>query len=245
MSTPKVALVTGGTHSIGGAIVHKLATAGAKVAIHYHSSEEAANNVVQELRTKGAEVASFQADLSDLQALEDLFKEVSSHFGSIDVFVANAGVPAQGQLLEVTPEDFDRVFAINTRSTFFCLQQAAKHLSEGGRIINISSSQTVHPASGFSVYGGSKAAAKLFVEVLAQELGERSITVNSVVAGPVDSGFLDAAEQSYKDRMASANAFGRLATPEDIADVVAFLASESSRWITGQHIVVDGGATHF
>ncbi len=149
------------------------------------------------------------------------------------------------QEVDVTEDDFDRVFAVNARSVFFVLQQAARRVRDGGRIINISSSQTIHPAPGFSVYGGSKAAAKTFVEVLAQELGPRAVTVNSVIAGPIDAGFLQAADPAYKDGMAQAAALRRLGTPQDIADVVAFLASADSRYITGQHLVADGGATHF
>jgi 3-oxoacyl-[acyl-carrier protein] reductase len=128
---------------------------------------------------------------------------------------------------------------------FFSLQEAARRISDYGRIINISSGQTIHPAVNFALYSGSKVAAKLFVQVLAQEIGFRGVTVNNIVAGPVDIGFLENAEADYKNMMAQANALKRLAKADDIADVVAILVRDEARFITGQDIIVDGGATHF
>jgi len=243
--TGAVAVVTGGAKSIGRAIVRRLAAEGAAVAVNYRSSAAEANQTVQAVRDAGGAALAVQADLADPTAIAALFDRVQDEFGHIDIVVANAGVPSMSSVVDVTPQQYDRVFEVNTRSVFFTLQQAARRVRDGGRIISISSSQTVHPAPGFAVYGGSKSAAKTFVEVLAQELGPRGTTVNSVVAGPIDAGFLDGADPAYKAGMAEAAALRRLGTPEDIADVVAFFASADARYITGQHLVADGGATHF
>jgi 3-oxoacyl-[acyl-carrier protein] reductase len=239
-----VAVVTGGAKSIGAAITLRLAAEGAAVAVNYRSSAQEADSTVAAVRDAGGTAVAVQADLRDRTALGRLF-DAAAELGPVDIVVANAGVPSRSPFVDVTEEDFDRVFAVNARSVFFVMQEAARRIRDGGRIINISSSQTVHPAPAFSVYGGSKAAAKTFVDVLAQELGPRGITVNSVVAGPIDAGFLKEADDAYKDGMAQAAALRRLGTPEDIADVVAFLASPDSRYMTGQHLVADGGATHF
>jgi 3-oxoacyl-[acyl-carrier protein] reductase len=241
----KVAIVTGGPKSIGAAIARALAGRGVAVVVNYRSSATQADALVEELRDGGGRAAAVQADVADVADLRRLFDETERLFGAPDIVVANAGVPAQEPLAQVSEAQYDAVFAVNTRGVFFTLQEAARRISDGGRIINISSSQTVHPAERFAVYAGSKAAPKLFVEVLAQELGSRQVTVNSVVAGPIDAGFLDKAPADYKQRLSKASPMGRLGTPEDIADVVAFLASDASRWISGQHLVVDGAATGF
>ena len=241
----KVALVTGSSGGIGRAIASRLARDGAAVAAHYHSNETAATDLVAQLEDEGHEAAAFQADVSDVQQIEQLFDAVVDRFGPLDIFVANAGLPAQKPVTEVSEEDYDRVFSVNTRGVFFCLQAAAQRVTDGGRIIDISSGQTIHPAKGFAVYAGSKAAPERFVSVLAQELGERHVTVNSIVAGPIDAGFFDEAPEEYKERMADISAMGRLGQPEDVADATALLASERARWITGHELVVYGGATHF
>jgi len=242
--TGAVAVVTGGARSIGRGITERLARQGATVVVNYRSSGREANATVAAVQAAGGRALAVQADLTDPEQIGSLF-DVAAEHGHVGVVVANAGVPSRAPVVDVIEADYDGVFAVNARSVFLVLQQAARRLSDGGRIINISSSQTVHPAPGFAVYAGSKAAAKTFVEVLAQEIGPRGITVNSVVAGPIDAGFLDGAEDTYKDAMAQASALRRLGTPQDIADVVAFLASQDSRYVTGQHIVADGGATHF
>lgn len=241
----KVALVTGGSASIGRAIVERLSEAGAQVAFSYRSSEDKAKALTEELQSKGRNVAAFQADISEVAQIDALFEQALKRFSNLDIVVANAGMPAQAPMLEVTPEGFDQVFRVNARGVYFTLRAAARYVADGGRIINISSSQTVHPAENFSVYAGSKAAPMTSIMSLAQKIGARGVTVNSIVVGPIDAGFLDDAPESYKQRMADASALKRLGTPEDIAGVAAFLASDDARYITGQQIVADGGATHF
>lgn len=238
----KVALVTGASQSIGRAIAERLSRDGASVIIHYRSHEQEAQKVASALHAQGRTVLALQADLTEIGAIRRLFQEVHSHFGHLDIVVANAGVPLRCPIAEVTEDQFDQVFAVNTRSVFFTLQEAARHVESGGRIVVISSSTTLYPTSGVAVYTGSKAASKLFVEVLAQEIGHRMVTVNSVVVGATDSGFLEMNSSEEKQRMAQASPMGRLGTPQDAADVVAFLGSQDARWISGQHLLANGVA---
>jgi 3-oxoacyl-[acyl-carrier protein] reductase len=205
--------------------------------------EREAQEVVSALQAQGKPVLALQADLTETGAIRHLFQEALSHFGHLDIVVANAGVPLRCPVSEVTEVQFDQVFAANTRSVFFTLQEAARHVEPGGRIIAISSSITLYPQPGMAVYTGSKAASKLFVEVLAQEIGHRLVTVNSVVVGATNSGFTAMNSLEEKQQMAQASPMGRLGTPQDAADVVAFLACEDARWISGQHILANGAAS--
>ena len=241
----KVAIVTGSSRGIGRAIAERLARDGARIVINYASSEAKAQQVRQSIEQAGGQALLVRADVSRTNEITALFQQTLTEWGRIDIFVANAGVPSREAFTQVTEDHYDQVFAINTKGVFFALQEAARHVSDGGRILNISSGQTIHPAENFALYAGSKAAAKLFVQVLAQEIGYRGVTVNNLIAGPVDVGFLENAEAGYKTTMAQASALKRLATAEDIADAVALLVSGDARFITGQDIVVDGGATHF
>ncbi|GCE09159.1 SDR family oxidoreductase [Dictyobacter aurantiacus] len=238
----KVALVTGASQSIGRAIAERLSRDGASVILHYRNHEHEAQQAVEAIRAQGGTVLALQADLTERGAIEHLFEEVHGHFGRIDIVVANAGVPHRMPIIEVTEEQFDQVFAINTRSVFFMLQEAARRVEPGGRLVVISSSTTYYPTQGVAVYAGSKAASKLFVEVMAQEIGQRQVTVNSVLVGATDSGFLEEYPLEEKQRIAQSSPMGRLGTPQDTADVVAFLASYDARWISGQHILTNGAA---
>jgi 3-oxoacyl-[acyl-carrier protein] reductase len=238
----KVALVTGAYRSIGRAIAERLSRDGASVIVHYRTHEQEAQEVVSALRTQGGTALAMHADLTDTGAIRHLFEEVLAQFGQLDIVVANAGVPLRSPIVEVTEAQFDQVFAVNTRSVFFTLQEAARHVGSGGRLINISSSTTIYPAPGMSVYVGSKAASKLFVEVLAQEIGPRMVTVNSVIVGATDAGFGEMNSSEEKQHMAQASPMGRMGMPQDAADVVAFLVSPDARWISGQHILVNGAA---
>lgn len=152
----KVALVTGASQSIGRAIAERLSRDGARVILHYRSHEQEAQEVVSALHAQGRTVLALQADLTDTGAIRHLFQEGLAQFGHLDIVVANAGVPLRSPIAEVTEEQFDRVFAVNTRSVFFTLQEAARHIESGGRIITISSSTTVYSAPGLAVYVGSK-----------------------------------------------------------------------------------------
>lgn len=181
--------------------------------------------------------------MSKVDEIRRLFKEASDRYGQIDILVNNAGIAVQSTIAETTESDYEKVFAVNVKGVLFALQEATKYIQDGGRIINVSSSTTVYPSPGLAVYAASKAAEKIFTEVLAQEIGDREITVNSIMPGPTIPGMFAGVDTETQKQAAKLSPFNRLGKPQDIADVVAFLVSEEARWITGQHILVNGGAT--
>ncbi len=238
----KVAIITGASHGIGRAIAQRLAQDGASIVVNYGRSAEAAAELVSTVESEGGKALAVQADMSQVADIRRLFQETTEKLGQLDILVNNAGIAKGGAIAEVTEEDFDAVFAVNVRGVLFALQEAARHMSDNGRIINISSSTSVYPSPGIAVYAASKAAVKLFTEVLAQEIGGRGITVNSVLPGATSPGMFDNLPPERREEAAASSPFGRIGKAQDIADVVAFLVSEEARWITGQHIIVNGGA---
>lgn len=239
----KVAIVTGSSSGIGRGIAERLGKDGATIIVNYAHSSDKAQEVVKQIKQRGSEAIALQADMGKVSDIRQLFKEVSDRYGEIDILINNAGIAVQSTVSEVTEEDYESVFAINVRGVLFALQEATQHIKEGGRIINISSSTTVYPSPGLAVYAASKAAEKIFTEVLAQEIGDRNVTVNSVMPGPTIPGMFAGIDPETRQQAAALSPFNRLGKPQDIADVVAFLVSEEARWITGQHILVNGGAT--
>ena len=143
----------------------------------------------------------------------------------------------------VTEAEYDKVFNLNVRGVLFALQEASKQMNNGGRIVNISSTTTIHPEAGMAVYAASKAAIKLFTAVMAKEVADRGITVNTVMPGPTVPGMFGNMPPEIQQQAAASSPFNRVGTPQDIADVVAFLVSEEARWLTGQEICANGGAT--
>jgi 3-oxoacyl-[acyl-carrier protein] reductase len=238
----KVAIVTGASRGIGRAIAERLAQDGASVVINYGRSADQAKELVSSIEANGGQALAVQADISQVVDIRRLFQETVNRFGQLDILVNNAGIGKAAPIAEVTEEDFDAVLAINVRGVLFAMQEAARCMSDGGRIVTVSSSTAIYPSPGSAVYAASKAAPKLFTEVLAQELGERGITVNSVVPGPTTPGIFDNMPAEVHEAAAASSPFGRIGRAEDIADVVAFLVSEEARWITGQHILANGGA---
>lgn len=239
----KVAIVTGSSSGIGRGIAERLGKDGATIIVNYARSSDKAQEVVKQIEQYGSEAFAIQADMGEVSDIRRLFKEVSDCCGEIDILVNNAGIAVQSTISEVTEEDYESVFAVNVRGVLFALQEATKYINKGGRIVNISSSTTVYPSSGLAVYAASKAAEKIFTEVLAQEIGDRNITVNSIMPGPTIPGMFADVNPETRQQAASLSPFNRLGKPQDIADVVAFLVSEEARWITGQHILVNGGAS--
>ncbi|RZK38167.1 MAG: SDR family oxidoreductase [Pedobacter sp.] len=242
----KVALITGGARGLGRAIAERYAALGADVVINYSKDKASAEDVVSCIQAMGARVVAIQADISRPSEIERLFRETIEVFEKIDIVVANAGV----ELVDVPVEEFteaqyDQLFNVNTKGTFFTLQKAAKHVSDGGRIINISSSTTVYPFEGVAVYGGSKTAPKYLVEVLAKEIGGRGVTVNSIIPYAVNNAgiFTNPNEPSIK-WLIEANPMKRLAEASDVANVAEFFASDLSSFVNGQHLLVNGGASH-
>jgi 3-oxoacyl-[acyl-carrier protein] reductase len=238
----KAALVTGASRGIGRAIALRLAQDGGSVVVNYSGSAEAAQRVVAEIEAAGGRAVAVQADVSKPADVERLFDETVRHFGRLDILVNNAGVFFTKPLVEVGEAEFDRIFAVNVKGTFFACQEAAKRLSDGGRIVNFSSSTTAMMLPRYSAYVATKGAVEQLSHVLAKELGPRGITVNVVSPGPTDTELFSSDKtEEDKRRFAQMAALGRLGQPQDIADVVAFLASDDARWITGQNIRTNGG----
>ena len=242
----KVALITGATKGIGRGIAEKYAAQGLKLILNYSSDETSAQQTAQAMDRAGADYLLVKADVSSPAAIEKLFGEGLAHFGQLDIVVANAGIELiETPMLESTEHDFDKVFNLNVKGTFFVLQQAAKHLGSGGRVILISSTISIHPDPGASIYAASKAGQKLFVDVLAKEIGPRHITVNSIMPGIIDNaGVVTALPPDTKKQMMAGSPFNRLGTAADVGNVAAFLASDEASFIHGQHLAVNGGSIY-
>ncbi|WP_107656405.1 SDR family NAD(P)-dependent oxidoreductase [Nocardia suismassiliense] len=244
----KTALVTGSTKGIGRAIALRFAERGANVVINYSRDKNAADKVVAEVEKFGVKALVVQADASDVGEIDRLFRTAINEFGTLEIVVANAGIEKVNiPVVEVTEEDFDLLFRINTKGPYFVLQAAAKYIADGGRIINIASSSTVRPQPGLGLYGTSKTAPKYLVQVLALELGSRGITVNSLVPGPIDgagifTGVPD--DDPYKKALLDSVPVGRLATPDNVADFTEFLAGDSALFITGEEVLMNGGSSN-
>ncbi|WNC14781.1 SDR family oxidoreductase [Brevibacillus brevis] len=238
----KVALVTGASRGIGQKIAQELALQGARVVVNYASSSRRAEEVVSEIRKNGGEALAIQADVSKVGEVEHLFEKTLEAFGRIDILVNNAGVMITKPIAEMTEEDFDQLFAINVKGTYFACQQAALHMSEKGRIINFSTSVAGQMFPGYSVYAATKGAVEQITRQLAKELVPKGITINAVAPGPVNTELFTADKTEEQIRaVGSMNSFGRLAEPEDISQVVLFLAGAESQWVTGQTLRVNGG----
>jgi 3-oxoacyl-[acyl-carrier protein] reductase len=231
----KTAVVTGGSRGIGRAIVRRLARDGARVVFSYRRNKAAAVTLAQEV----ANSVAVRVDQADLASLEALFEPVAD---GLDILVNNAAISALFPIRDITPELFDRVMAVNARFPLLAMRRAESLMRDGGRIINVSTLNTMVPAPGIALYCASKAALEQFTKVAAREYGPRGITVNTVSPGPTDTEMLRADNPSEAlGRAVTLTALGRLGQPADIADVVAFLAGPDARWITGQNIQATGG----
>jgi 3-oxoacyl-[acyl-carrier protein] reductase len=242
-SIKKVALITGASTGMGRAFAIRLAKDGIAIAVNYIGEPEQAEAVVKEIKEAGGTAVGFAADVSKVDAIVQLFNDVVTEFGGIDIVVANAGIGIMGiPIIDITEADFDRINNVNYKGTFFVMQQAAKHVRNGGRIIQISSTSSLYPAAGLGIYSPSKAPGKVITEILAQELGHRQITVNSVFPGPTKTPLMEKeVSKEELQRIGEAMNLGRMGEPEDIAGVVAFLASAEGGWINGQQIIANGG----
>lgn len=236
----KAAIITGASSGIGRGIAERLAQEGAAVIVNYGKSADKAQSVVRTIEAKGGKAVAVQADISKVADIRRLFQDALRHFGRIDIVIANAGMFNQKLFMETTEEEYDSMFALNTKGTFFTLQEAGRHLQNGGRIIFISTGATAMSFPGAAVYKGSKAAGEQFVATLAKELGTRQITVNTVSPGFTETDMLPKDDAFRKTGM-EMSPLGRLGQPRDIANVVRFLVSEEGGWITGHNIQAGGG----
>ncbi|WP_062982337.1 glucose 1-dehydrogenase [Nocardia anaemiae] len=237
-----VALVTGSSRGIGRAIAERLGADGAAVVVNYHSDRSAADQVVATIEASGGQAVAAQADVADPAQLSGLFDAAEQHFGGLDILVNNVGTATFSPIAEATDDEFDLMFTTNTKATFIALRAAANRLRDGGRIVVVSSGVTATHRPGSGIYAATKAASEALARVLAKELGPRGITVNNVLPGAVRTEALAAARSpALTEQIIDQTPLGRIGEPDDIADIVAFLASPDARWITGQSLHAGGG----
>jgi len=238
----RIALVTGASGGIGSGIARCLALKGATVIAHYGGNAGAVESLVVEIEAAGGSASALQADLANLDSLRAMFARITARYGRLDILVNNAGIAAQCAIGDVGEATYDRIWDINTKAYFFAIQSTVPLMPAGGRIVNIGSAIASSNRAGTALYAASRAAIQSMTRVAATELGARGITVNCVSPGPVSPGVYDQLPPAVQDMARSMSPFGRVGTPEDIAPIVAFLASEPARWISGQEILATGGA---
>jgi 3-oxoacyl-[acyl-carrier protein] reductase len=239
--TGKVALVTGGSRGIGAAIAMRLAQDGAAVAITYANAQQKADEVANAVEAAGGRALAIRADSADVAAVKSAVAETVRRLGRLDVLVNNAGIAVIAPLDAFSLDDFDRMVAVNVRGVFAAIQEASRHMGAGGRIITIGSvnAERVHFQGG-GVYAMTKAAVAGLTRGLARDLGPRGITINNVQPGPVDTD-MNPANGPFAESMKGMMALGRYGQGDEIAGIVAYLASPEAGFITGASLTIDGG----
>ena len=245
--TGKVAVVTGASKGIGASIAEHLAAEGAQVVVNYSSSKEGADKVVERATAAGGKAVAIQGDVSKPEDVTKLFAEVKQQFGKVDILVNNAGVYAFLPLEAITPESFHRMFDINVLGLLLATQEAVKLMGpDGGSIINISSVASKMAPAMSTIYSGTKGAVDSITLALSKELGPKKIRVNALLPGMVETegtrtaGFIGS---DFHKMAEKTTPLGRIAQPDDIAKTAVFIASDDSGWVTGQTIMLAGGAT--
>ncbi|MFI7083080.1 SDR family oxidoreductase [Streptomyces anulatus] len=244
--TGKTALVTGGSRGIGRGIAEQLGRDGAVVGVHYGSNDSAAAETVAAIEAAGGKAFALGVELTAPNAAAALWAAFDAHADGLDILVNNAGIGTSRKFTEIEEEEYDRLFTVNAKAPFFLTQQGLDRLRDGGRVINISTGLS-HAAMmpDLIAYAMSKGALDVFTRYLSKVLGSRGITVNAVAPGIVDTDvnadWLRASDAAWTDA-AALSALGKVGTPADIADVVAFLASDAGRWVTGHWIDATGGS---
>jgi NAD(P)-dependent dehydrogenase (short-subunit alcohol dehydrogenase family) len=240
----KAAIITGSARNMGRQFAAALARMGADIVVHHHgkTSRADADETVRLVVAHRRRAIVLDGDLSETAVVKQLFDACLAEFGRVDVVINNAGLVLKKAFVEITEEDFDRSFGINAKAAFFVMQEAARRMSDGGRVINVGTTILGATIPRYAVYAGSKAPLEDFTRALAKEIGGSGITVNTVAPGPIDTPFYHGQETAESAaRAAQASVAGRLGRPEDIVPVIEFLASPRSQWITGQTIFVNGG----
>jgi 3-oxoacyl-[acyl-carrier protein] reductase len=242
MLKDKVAIVTGASRGIGAAIAQRLAKDGATVIVNYAGKAQEAEAVVRAIEAAGGRAVSAKADVSDPAAVARMFDSAEAGFGGVDILVNNAGVMKLATIAASDDALFDSQIAVNLKGSFNAMREAAKRLRSGGRIINLSTSVVGLKLESYGVYVATKAAVEGLTGILSKELRGKNITVNAVAPGPTGTDlFLNGKSPELIDRLAKMNPLERLGTPEDIANVVAFLASPDGGWVNGQVLRANGG----
>jgi glucose 1-dehydrogenase len=246
----KIALVTGGSSGIGRAIAERFGTEGADVAVHYHREQDDAQAVVDGLKKQGRRGIALQGDAAQVADMEALVANTVKELGRLDVLVCSAGLEIQQPFVEITEQHYDLVLNVNLKGTFFAAQAAAKQMIQqggGGRLINISSIHEDVAFLHYSTYCLSKGGMRMFARTVSTELAEHNITINNIAPGAVATPINTRTEQdpTKLEELKSMIPLGRLATPEEVAAVAVFLASDGSSYVTGCTYYVDGGMTRW
>lgn len=238
----RVAIVTGASKGIGAAIARRLASDGVSVVVNYSRDAGPAQQVVREIESGGGRAIAVAADIGSASGLPSLFDAAEKAFGGVDILVNNAGMMQLSPIAGVEEESFERQIAVNLGGVFRGMREGARRLRDGGRIISFSSSVVGLYQPGYGVYAATKAAVEAMTHILAKELGSRGITVNAVAPGPVETElFMTGKSDELVQTIAGMNPFKRLGQPDDIANVVSFLAGPDAAWVNGQIIRANGG----
>ena len=239
----KVALVTGASRGIGAAIANRLAMAGAKVAINYNTSAEAAAAVMRSIDEAGGTAMLVDGDVSQQSDAENAVKSVVDNWGAIDILVNNAGINRDRLLLRMTPEDFDAVLDVNLRGAFLCTRYVMPHLikQRHGRVINMSSVVGLSGNPGQANYAAAKAGLVGFTKAVAREVASRNVTVNALAPGYITTGMVADLSDEKRKQILDRIPMGRFGSAEEVAETVVFLSSDGAGYITGQVITIDGG----
>ncbi|KAI9845250.1 MAG: putative secondary metabolism biosynthetic enzyme [Sclerophora amabilis] len=252
----KVALVTGGARGIGKGIALELADRGASVVVNYNSSPAPAKEVVKQIEALGSKAVALQADVSSFDSIVKLYRDALSHFGKLDIVVSNSGLEHFEAIEDVTPEQFDRIFNVNTRGQYFVAQQGYKNISTGGRIIMMSSiAANLRGIKDHAIYSASKAAIEAMVRSFPSDFSPKRVTVNAVAPGGIETdmasengwryipnGSPNMKLESVAEALADNCPLKRFGAPRDVARVIGFLASEDGGWVNGQTITISGGS---
>ncbi|MCK1820020.1 SDR family oxidoreductase [Streptomyces sp. XM83C] len=239
----RVAVVGGGEKNLGGLLSRTFAEAGAKVVVHWHTAEKEAEETVRSIQDAGGQAVSVQGDLTDVATVRRLFDTAVDTYGGVDVAVNTTGMVLRKPILETSEEDYDRMFGINAKAGYFFIQEAGRRLNDHGKIISLGTSLLAAFTDGYSTYAGGKAPLEHFTRAAAKEFADRSISVNVVAPGPMDTPFFYGQETPQRVEFHRSQAMGNQLTHiEDIVPLISFLATEGW-WITGQTLFANGGYT--
>ncbi len=239
----KVALVTGASRGIGASVACRLADAGAKVGINYHTNKRAAETVVGCIKALGGEALLVEGDVSKEATAEAAVAAVTKGWGRIDILVNNAGINRDRLLLRMKPDDWDQVLEVNLRGAFLCSKYVMPHLikQRSGRIINVSSVVGISGNPGQANYAAAKAGLIGFTKAVAREVASRNVTVNAVAPGYITAGMVEDLSEETRQQILARIPMGRFGAPEDVAEAVLFLCGDGASYVTGQVLTIDGG----